>query len=46
MLSPQEIESVKFRKSINGYNVHDVDNFLEQIIKDYEKLYKENLEKK
>ena len=46
MLTPSDIENVKFRKSFNGYNVHDVDNFLDQIIKDYEKLYKEDLEKK
>lgn len=46
MLTPLDIENVKFRKSFNGYNVKDVDNFLDQLIKDYEKLYRENLEKK
>lgn len=46
MLTPQEIENIKFRKSFNGYNVQDVDDFLDQVIKDYEKLFKENLEKK
>lgn len=46
MLTPQEIENVKFRKSISGYNIHEVDDFLDQLIKDYEKLYKENLDKK
>ncbi|MGN1298702.1 MAG: DivIVA domain-containing protein [Candidatus Scatovivens sp.] len=43
MLTPQDIENVKFRKSFNGYNVKDVDYFLDQLVKDYERLYKENL---
>ena len=30
-------------KSFNGYNVKDVDYFLDQLVKDYERLYKENL---
>ena len=46
MLTPSDVENVKFRKSFKGYNVEDVDNFLDQLIKDYEKLYKENLENK
>lgn len=46
MLTPLDIENVKFRKSFKGYNVEDVDNFLDQLIKDYQKLYKENLENK
>ena len=46
MLTPLDIEYVKFRKSFKGYNVEDVDYFLDQLIKDYQKLFKDNLENK
>ena len=40
-LSPLEIRSQKFSKKIKGYDVSEVDNFLEIITKDLEKLYGE-----
>ena len=40
-LSPLEIRSQKFSKKIKGYDVSEVDNFLEIISKDLEKLYGE-----
>ncbi len=40
-LSPIEIRSQKFSKKIKGYDVTEVDNFLEIIAKDLEKLYGE-----
>ncbi len=45
MLTPLEIENKKFSKQMmNGYNVDEVDEFLDLLTADYEKLYKENVE--
>ena len=45
MLTTLDIENKKFqRKMMNGYNVDEVDDFLDEITVDYEKLYKENTE--
>lgn len=42
MLTPLDIENKKFSKQImNGYSVDEVDDFLDELTKDYEKLYKE-----
>jgi len=47
MITPLDIENKKFSKQMmNGYNVDEVDEFLDQITVDYEKLYKENAELK
>ena len=45
MLTPLDIENKKFqRKMMNGYNVDEVDDFLDEITVDYERIYKENTE--
>ena len=45
MLTPLDIENKKFQKQMmNGYNVDEVDDFLDEITIDYEKMYKENTE--
>ena len=47
MITPLDIENKKFAKQmVNGYNVEEVDEFLDEITTDYEKLYKENKELK
>ena len=47
MLTPLDIENKKFAKQmVNGYNVDEVDDFLDELTKDYEKLYKESTESK
>ena len=47
MITPLDIENKKFGKQMmNGYNVDEVDDFLDEITADYEKLYKENTELK
>lgn len=47
MITPLDIENKKFGKQMmNGYNVDEVDEFLDEITVDYEKLYKENAELK
>ena len=42
MITPLDIENKKFQKQMKGYNVDEVDEFLDQLTVDYEKLYKEN----
>ena len=44
MLTPLDIENKRFSKTIKGYNVDEVDDFLDQVTLDYERLYKENAE--
>ena len=45
MLTPLEIENKKFSKQMmNGYNVDEVDEFLDILTADYARLYKENTE--
>ncbi len=47
MLTPLDIENKKFSKQmVNGYNVNEVDDFLDELTKDYAKLYKESTESK
>ena len=47
MLTPLDIENKKFAKQmVNGYNVDEVDDFLDELTQDYEKLYKESTEYK
>lgn len=45
MITPLDIENKKFSKQmVNGYNVDEVDEFLDEITTDYSRLYKENKE--
>lgn len=46
MITPLEIQNKQFKKSLRGYKESEVDYFLDEIIEDYEKLYKENIELK
>ena len=42
MITPLDIENKKFSKQMmNGYNVEEVDEFLDELTEDYEKNYKE-----
>lgn len=43
VLTPQEVQDKKFAKAVfGGYDMGEVDEFLDQINSDYEQLYKEN----
>lgn len=45
MITPLDIENKKFNKQMmNGYNVEEVDDFLDEIMHDYEIKYKEATE--
>lgn len=46
MITPLEIESKEFSKSLRGYDTKEVDEFMDEINSDYEKIYKENIELK
>ena len=42
MITPLDIENKKFSKQMmNGYNVDEVDDFLDEVMQDYEKNYKD-----
>lgn len=46
MITPLDIQNKQFNKSFRGYKDIEVDEFLDEIIEDYEKIYKENIELK
>ena len=47
MLTPLDIENKTFSKQImSGYSVEEVQAFMADLLQDYEKLYKENIEYK
>ena len=46
MLTPVDIQNKEFTKSLSGYNKEMVDDFVLEVSKDFEKLYKENIELK
>lgn len=41
-LTPMDINNKEFKKSLRGYSVEEVDEFLEDVVSNYEELYKEN----
>ena len=42
MLTPMEIHDHQFKKSFRGYNENEVDDFLDKVVVDFEKLMREN----
>lgn len=47
MITPLDIQNKEFKRSFfRGYKESEVDQFLDEIIDDYENLYKENIELK
>ena len=42
MLTPIDIHNQEFSRSFRGYNMEEIDDFLDQVVNDYEKLYREN----
>lgn len=44
MITPLDIQNKEFKKNLFGYKTKDVDKYLEYINKDYENLYRENVE--
>ncbi len=47
MITPLDIENKTFGKqAINGYSTQEVQEFMAELLKDYERIYKENIEYK
>lgn len=44
MLTPLEIHNKEFKRTFRGYDEDEVDEFLDQVISDYEQLYRENID--
>ena len=42
MFTPVDLETVSFRKSLHGYNVKEIKDFMDKLANDYEFLYREN----
>lgn len=42
MLTPMDIHNHEFKKSFRGYNENEVDDFLDRIVNDYERVLREN----
>ena len=42
MLTPMDIHNQTFKRSFRGFNEEEVDNFLDQVVNDYEHLWREN----
>ncbi|MCG8402496.1 MAG: DivIVA domain-containing protein [Firmicutes bacterium] len=42
MLTPLDIQKKEFKRSVRGYNVEMVDQFLDQLLGDYESVFLEN----
>lgn len=43
MLSPIDLETKEFKKTLGGYNREDVDEFMTMIFQDYKTIYMENV---
>lgn len=41
-LTPMDINNKEFKRGIRGYNPDEVDEFLDEVVENYEELYKEN----
>lgn len=41
-ITPMDISNKEFKKGLRGYNPEEVDEFLDEIVDNYEELYKEN----
>ncbi|MGI6129381.1 MAG: DivIVA domain-containing protein [bacterium] len=42
MLTPLDIQKKEFRRRLRGYSEDEVDDFLDQVLEDYEMLYRQN----
>jgi cell division initiation protein len=41
-LTPMDINNKEFKKGLRGYNADEVDEFLDEVVENYEELFKEN----
>ena len=45
-LTPMDINNKEFKRGLRGYNAEEVDEFLDEVIENYEELFKENAKMK
>lgn len=43
-LTPLDIQNKEFKKSLRGYNAEEVEDFLDDVLRDYELIYKQNMD--
>ncbi|MBO5561831.1 MAG: DivIVA domain-containing protein, partial [Firmicutes bacterium] len=43
MITPNDIENLQFKKTPLGYSTEEVDEFLDKLVVDYEKVFKDNV---
>ena len=41
-ITPIDINNKEFKKAFRGYDIDDVDDFMDEVVEDFEKIYKEN----
>ncbi|MEQ8199781.1 MAG: DivIVA domain-containing protein, partial [Clostridiaceae bacterium] len=41
-ITPMDINNKEFKKGIRGYNTEEVDEFLDEVVDNFEEVYKEN----
>lgn len=41
-LTPMDISNKEFKKVFRGYSIEEVDEFMEEVVQNYEEVYKEN----
>lgn len=41
-LTPMDINNKEFKRGLRGYNAEEVDEFLDEVVENYEEMYKEN----
>ncbi len=46
MITPVDIQNKVFKSSFRGYSADEVDEFLEELFKDYSRMYRENADLK
>jgi cell division initiation protein len=46
LITPLDIQNKEFRKKFRGYDKKSIDEYLDKIVEDYERVYKENIELK
>ncbi|HBG16570.1 MAG TPA: septum formation initiator, partial [Firmicutes bacterium] len=44
MFTPVDLETMVFRRGLRGYRTKEVQEFMRRLTRDYEKLYKDNME--
>lgn len=46
MITPLDIQNKEFKRSFRGYDIESVETFLDEILEEYERVYKQNAELK